>query len=484
MIQFYLNGQLQQCAASADTSVLELLRQQLGQTGTKEGCASGDCGACSVAIGEVDAQGKVRYHSANACIMPAHQLQGRHLVTVEGLAQGNDLHPAQAAMVDCHASQCGFCTPGIVMSLFTLHENQRGKHFSPDRQQLESALGGNLCRCTGYRPIRDAALAMFELPEHRPSWMDDPELGVRLKEIAAHDQNSPEDDPGSYAQPATLRQLIELRRQSPEARLVAGATDLWLENTQQLKSLDSLIDVSRVAELNAIEETDEGWWIGAAVTYTCLEPLLEDHHPAFSHLMHRFASRQVRNRGTLGGNIANASPIGDCPPTLLALDARLRLAGPQGEREIPLEDFFLDYRQTVLQEDEVIRAIFLPRLAAGRECKVWKLSKRREDDISSVLGAFSWRLDNGRLSQVRLAFGGMAAIPKRAPQAEAILEGNAPSHELFQRAKQALKEDFTPMTDARGSADYRTVAAANLLERLYWVLDSTTEEAMLHAYAH
>jgi xanthine dehydrogenase small subunit len=203
-------------------------------------------------------------------------------------------------------------------------------------------------------------------------------------------------------------------------------------------------------------------------------------------LLHRFASRQIRNRGTLGGNVANASPIGDGPPTLLALDARLRLAGPRGEREIPLEDFFLDYRQTALGDDEVIRAIFLPRLAPDQDCKLWKLSKRREDDISAVLGAFSWRPEEGRLTQVRLAFGGMAAIPKRAYRAEAILEGKEPSAELFHEARQALGEDFTPMTDARGSTEYRRLAAANLLERLYRGLDAATadEEVMLHAYAH
>lgn len=261
--------------------------------------------------------------------------------------------------------------------------------------------------------------------------------------------------------------------------------------------------MTRVAELNTIEETTlddgrPGWWIGAAVTYSRLEPLLEEHFEPFAHLLHRLGSAQVRNRGTLGGNVANASPIGDTPPVLLALASRLWLAGPKGERELPLDEFFLDYKQTALNQDkegegESIRAIFLPRPEAGRTLRVWKLSKRREDDISAVLGAFSWRLEDGILRDVRLAFGGMAAIPKRAAEAEAALEGRTPSVAAFQAARLALARDFQPMSDVRGSAHYRRLSAANLLERLRLVLlrdhqvqpsSHTDREVMLHAYAH
>ncbi|SDJ83113.1 xanthine dehydrogenase small subunit [Billgrantia gudaonensis] len=483
MIDFLLNGQPRHCAASPDTSVLEMLRENLGQTGTKEGCASGDCGACTVAIGETDADGRLHYRSANACITPAHQLNGRHLVTVEGLADGDDLHPAQAAMVACHGSQCGFCTPGIVMSLFTLHEAQRGGDLAPlTPQRLEAALGGNLCRCTGYRPIRDAALTMTEHPERRPQWLD----------AAAPRPAAPSSD-APFAQPETLAELVELRRRHPEARLVAGATDLWLEVTQRLTRFERLIDVTRVAELNAIEETTlddgrHGWWIGAAVTYARLEPLLEENVEPFAHLLHRLGSAQIRNRGTLGGNIANASPIGDTPPVLLALGSRLWLAGPEGERELPLDDFFLGYKQTALREGETIRAVFLPRPEAECHLKVWKLSKRREDDISAVLGAFAWQLEAGILRNVRLAFGGMAATPKRAAQAEAALEGQPPTAAAFRAARQALGDDFQPMSDVRGSDHYRQLSAANLLERLRLVIakqdSDTSREVMLHAYAH
>jgi xanthine dehydrogenase small subunit len=442
MIDFLLNGQPRHCEASPDTSVLELLRESLGLTGTKEGCASGDCGACTVAIGEPDPSGELVYHSANACITPAHQLQGRALVTVEGLAQGEALHPAQAAMVECHGSQCGFCTPGIVMSLFTLHEAQQQAPSPLTPQCLEAALGGNLCRCTGYRPIRNAALSMHEHPHQRPVWLD-AAASVTSRTRLAED--------ASFAQPITL------------------------------------------AELNAIEETTladgrVGWWVGAAVTLARLTPLLAEHYPAFEHLMHRFASSQIRNRATLGGNIANASPIGDTPPVLLALEARLRLDGPRGARELPLAEFFLDYKQTALAEDEFIASVFLPRPTAEQNLKVWKLSKRREDDISAVLAAFAWRLKDGVMRDVHLAFGGMAATPRRAAAAEAALEGQAPSSATFQAARRALSQDFQPMSDVRGSDHYRRLSAANLLERLRLVIEQaeidSSREVMLHAYAY
>lgn len=486
MIDFYLNGQRQSgVEVPPDTSVLELLRTRLGKTGTKEGCASGDCGACTVTIGEPNADGELEYRTANACITPAHQLQGCHLVTVEGLARGDALHPAQAAMVECHASQCGFCTPGIVMSLFTLHENQRRTPAPLTQARLEQALGGNLCRCTGYRPIRDAALTMGDYPDTHPSWADDPGLAV---DVGKQRQASPAElaSQGHFSAPRDLAALRRLKAERPQARLVAGATDLWLETTQQLKALDDLIDVRRVAELNEIDATDNGWWIGAAVPLSRLEPLLEEAYPAFAHLLHRFASQQIRNRATLGGNIANASPIGDSPPVLLALEARLLLDGPNGERELPLGDFFLDYKKTALAEDEFIRSIFLPRPTADQNLKVWKLSKRREDDISAVLAAFAWRLEEGVMRDVRLAFGGMAAIPRRVPRTEAALEGQAPSLEAFAAAKAALDQELSPMSDVRGSAEYRKLAAANLLERLRLMIDTTHNDTKvtLDAYAH
>jgi xanthine dehydrogenase small subunit len=485
MIDFYLNGKRQRLTSvSADTSILELVREQLGQTGTKEGCASGDCGACTVAIGEPDANGTLHYQSANSCITPAHQLNGCHLVTVEGLADDAHLHPAQAAMVECHGSQCGFCTPGIVMSLFTLYEDQN-KHEEQNQrpapltqQRMESALGGNLCRCTGYRPIRDAALTMQDYPKATPDWAANAALGTDVAALAKDVSDTGTDsDTTGYAMPRDIAALRELKAKRPGARLVAGGTDLWLETTQQVKDLVDIIDVRQVAELTRVEDTDSGWWLGASVTLSQLTPLLAEHYPAFEHLMHRFASSQIRNRATLGGNVANASPIGDTPPVLLALDARLRLDGPRGSRELALADFFLDYRKTALEADEFIAAIFLPRPAADQNLKVWKLSKRREDDISAVLGAFAWRLEDGLMHDVHLAFGGMAGIPRRAPAAEAALEGSRPDAASFAHARAALAKELKPMADVRGSAEYRTLAAGNLLERLRLMIAAESQPA-------
>ncbi len=482
-IAFLLNGTPQRCNVSPDTTILTLLREHLTQTGTKEGCASGDCGACTVAIGELTAD-RQHFTSANACITPAHQLQGRHLVTVEGLSEKGHLHPAQEAMIECHGSQCGFCTPGIVMSLFTLHHDltQRPSPLTPER--LEAALGGNLCRCTGYRPIRDAALRMNAIAYQRPQWFD---ASLPASESDTQPIDSAEPAP-FFAQPTSLAALTQLRQAAPKARLVAGGTDLWLESTQRLATLDQLIDVSRVAELltveEAIHEHQSGWWVGAGVTYTQLEPLFDQHFPAFAHLLHRLGSQQIRNRGTVGGNIANASPIGDTPPVLLALGAQVALASVNGERCLALEDFFLDYKKTALAVDEVVSRIFIPQPIEGSQLRVWKLSKRREDDISALLGAFSYRVEQGVMRDVRIAFGGMAATPKRALAAEAALEGSAIHPEAFRAAQQALDNDFQPMSDVRGSQHYRQQAAKNLFERLYLSLLAPDHEVMIHAYAH
>ncbi|OLO06380.1 xanthine dehydrogenase small subunit [Salinicola sp. MH3R3-1] len=507
MIEFFLNGQPQRVAVTPDTSVLELLRGPLGQCGTKEGCASGDCGACTVAIAHPQdghpqdghpqdghpkgAPRALAYRTANACITPAHQLQGAHLITVEGLARGDALHPAQASMVACHGSQCGFCTPGIVMSLFALHEQQRKTPDAAlDPHRLEASLDGNLCRCTGYRPIRDAALSMGDRADVRPPWADDPALEKQIRALTRQPAEADDDSstPG-YQTPATLAELIATMQRHPEAPLVAGATDLWLDVTQRLERFDTLIDLRQVRELRQIEEEANGWWIGAAVTYREWEPLLAEHYPAFAHLLTRLGSDQIRNRATVGGNIANASPIGDTPPVLLTLDARLRLAGPEGIRELPLESFFLDYKKTALEPGECVAAIYLPQPRADHELRVWKLSKRREDDISTLLGAFRWRLRDGVLADVRVAFGGMAATPLRLQAVEAALEGQAPGEDAFEIAKQALRDSLTPMSDARGSREYRLTAAVNLLERWRLTLaraDSNvpTPEVALDAYAH
>ncbi|RKR03467.1 xanthine dehydrogenase small subunit [Kushneria sinocarnis] len=466
MLTFTLNGR--PCsfdAVAPETTALALLRGRAGACGTKEGCASGDCGACTIAIGTRNDRGGRHYHSANACITPVHQLQGQAVVTVEGLAHGDGLHPVQQAMVDQHASQCGFCTPGIVMSLFCLdHERRRrGLAGPPDDDAIEAALGGNLCRCTGYRPIRDAAKRMHTLP------------AAQLAPEEASGDPAPETaaDSAGFHRPATRADLIERLRQHPQARLIAGGTDLMLAHTLALEPLAPLIDLSAIPELQHIDEDEAGWWIGAGVTYSRLEPLLADTHPAFLQLLERLGSRQIRNRATLSGNLANASPIGDTPPVLLALGARLRLNGIHGARELAIDDFFTGYRRTALAPGEYLEAVQLPRLQAGQRLLAWKLSKRREDDISAVMLALRTTVDDrGRLVNVRVACGGMAATPQRARRVERQLEGRVFEASTLARARAALAEDFAPIDDVRASREYRLNAAAGLLTRAFHQLNT------------
>ncbi|SPJ33127.1 xanthine dehydrogenase small subunit [Kushneria phyllosphaerae] len=457
MLTLTLNGQPRRLDnIPAQATALSVLRDRLATCGTKEGCASGDCGACTIAIGTRDDRGEMHYHSANACILPAHQLHGCHVLTVEGLSRNDELHPVQQAMVDHHASQCGFCTPGIVMSLFCLEHQRRqqGLDTPPNDDTIDAALGGNLCRCTGYRAIRDAARAMHTLPG--PAADD----GGRL--IATRS-----DGEGFY-RPENRQELITLLSQHPQARLIAGGTDLMLEHTLALKPLPELIDLSSVAELGHIKEDDRGWWIGAGVTYHQLTPLLAEHYPAFHALLERLGSQQIRHRATLAGNLANASPIGDTPPILLALGARLRINGISGAREVSIDDFFTGYRRTALTEGEYLDAIYLPRLQGGEQLLAWKLSKRREDDISAVMLALRVTVaDDGQLRDVRLACGGMAATSQRAPHVEAALEGQVFDGDVLANACKAIAEDFSPINDVRASREYRLAAAAGLLTRAY-----------------
>ncbi|WP_115853728.1 xanthine dehydrogenase small subunit [Kushneria indalinina] len=439
----------------AQTTALALLRDRFATCGTKEGCASGDCGACTIAIGTRDDAGHLHYHGANACILPAHQLQGCHVVTVEGLAHGDGLHPVQQAMVDHHGSQCGFCTPGIVMSLFCLDHERRhhGLDSPPDDDTIDAALGGNLCRCTGYRAIRDAARAMHALP----SPVSDDTVDIAPAARSTTD---------GFYRPESRRELITLLSQHPQARLIAGGTDLMLEHTLALKPLPELIDLSSVAELKHIKEEKSGWWIGAGVTYHQLTSLLAEHYPAFHTLLERLGSQQIRHRATLAGNLANASPIGDTPPILLALGARLRINGIRGAREVFIDDFFTGYRRTVLTEGEYLDAIYLPRLRNGEQLLAWKLSKRRDDDISAVMLALRTVIgEDGRLHEVRVACGGMAETSQRARHVEAALEGQVLDDEVLNDACNALAEDFSPIDDVRASRDYRLAGAAGLLAR-------------------
>ncbi|MDF3935654.1 xanthine dehydrogenase small subunit [Pseudomonas citronellolis] len=459
MIQFLLDDELRQADDLApETSLLDYLRTQLGRTGTKEGCASGDCGACTVVLAEPQGDG-LRYRAVNACITPLGALHGRQLLSVESLAEGQRLHPVQQAMVDCHGAQCGFCTPGIVMSLFAW----RHDGCAHDRDSALAALSGNLCRCTGYRPILDAAKRIAS-----DAQTDRFDAGARAtaERLRALPAGARLDHGEQHAWlPTSLDELDALLMDYPQARLVAGATDLALEATQALKAFPQLIHLERVPELRRLEEHPDYLLIGAARPYAdCVEAL--QGFPGVPELLERLGSLQVRQRGSFGGNVANASPIGDTPPVLLALDARLRLRRAGQVREIAIDGFFTGYRQSVLQPGEYLEGIVIPRLREGQLFRVDKISKRRDDDISAVCLALRLDLDeHGRVRDARLACGGMAATPLRGARSEAALRGRPFDADAVRAAQAALAEDFQPIDDLRASAAYRLKVAQNLLQR-------------------
>ena len=449
MITFTLNGKkVTETSASADLTLLRYLRANQQLTGTKEGCGSGDCGACTLAIGEKAANGSLVYRSVNSCLTLLSGIDGKHVITVEGLSSSDDLHPAQTAMVEHHGSQCGFCTPGIVMSLACLANSAE----EIEEPSVIDALSGNLCRCTGYRPIIDAGLAMGKSTTVN-TW-------------------EPQEPIDSSFHPRSIAELKDELLSRPEARLIAGGTDLMLEVTQLYKSIDDFIYLGNIPELNHFEVTDSEIIFGSAVSYSDLEVYLKDLLPEFVSLMHRIGSRQIRNQGTIGGNIANASPIGDTPPALIALDATILIDGPDGERLLLLKDFYKDYKVTDLRQGEFIREIRIPRLKPGQQFKCFKVSKRFEDDISAVMMAAVWSIDVDKfVKNVRVAYGGMAAIPKRANSVENLLEGKKLSEEVILSAVAALAKDFSPMTDVRASSSYRLNVAGGLLKKAFWLED-------------
>ncbi|MGQ8775214.1 xanthine dehydrogenase small subunit [Serratia sp. NA_112.1] len=463
MIQFLLNQTLKnESALDPNTTVLNYLRRELGRCGTKEGCASGDCGACTVVLAEPDGD-QLRYRSVNACLTFVSALHGKQLISVEDLKQQGELHSVQQAVVDCHGSQCGFCTPGFVMSMFCLQKNVESYH----REQAQQALAGNLCRCTGYRPILAAAQQACD--SKMPDSFDHHQQQT-LQRLLAIPAATPLAAAGKRCLlPQTLEELAALYQQYPQARLLAGGTDLALEVTQRHQDLPLMIAIGQIEALKQVSRQGDRLIMGAGVILSDLYPLLANYHPAFGELLARFASQQIRNQGTLGGNIANASPIGDAAPLLLALDACLMLRCGAVRRELPLSDFFLDYRQTALQPGEFIENIVLPAQAPA-DFRAWKVSKRLEDDISAVCGAFNLTLEQGTIRDARLAFGGMAATPKRAKLCEQLLVGRPWRRATVELAVQALAQDFTPLSDFRASSAYRLLVAQNLLRRYFIAL--------------
>ena len=481
MIEFLLNGRIEKVDQfDPNLSILEWLRTKMRLTGTKEGCASGDCGACTVITGTADQHGNTRYEAINSCITLLGSLHGKELITVEAFQQ-EPRHPVQQGMMEKQGAQCGFCTPGIVMSLTALHANRKGGTVS--NHQILEALSGNLCRCTGYRPIIDAgkdAMVKEWTPdtEHPAASMVPESSESALSQFHRNNITMEAAGGARYDAPVSLDDLRSLRRTYPDSRLVAGSTDLALEITQQLSSFDHLVSVERITELKGcIREGDE-LVIGAATTYQEFRASLCDLWPAFDAMLDRLGSLQIRNRGTLGGNIANASPIGDMPPPLIALNAFLVLDGPAGQRSMPIEDFFLGYKQTALKSGEFLHSVRIPAPKTDEALHIYKVSKRLDDDISAVLGAFRLTITDGVVSDCRLAFCGMAATPARALQTENALKGQPWNKNSAAPAIKVLGGDFSPLSDVRASASYRLQVAGNLLRRAWLASDSLPREQL------
>ena len=445
-----------------DRTLLDVLREDLRCTAVKEGCASGDCGACTVAVAEAEEGGRLHWRAINSCIRLAHSVEGMAVFTAEDIAgEGGRLHPAQRAMLECHGSQCGFCTPGFVMSLFTLHRQRDGAAVS--RDEALHALSGNLCRCTGYRPILDAAQTMHHWPDVP---LDESGLLQQLK-LLAQDGREPAADSASnfYATPTTLAELLRLRAAHPQALIAAGTTDVGLWVTKQHRRFGQIIDVTRVTELRRIERGAHSLSIGAAASLTEAFDALAESRPQLKPFFDRFAGLPVRESGTLGGNVANGSPIGDSMPLLIALGATLVLTSTRGERTLPIEDFYLAYRKTALAPDEVLARIEVPQPTPHEWLRADKISKRFEDDISAVCLAVALQVEDGVIHSARIGAGGVAAVPARAIQTEAALAGQSCAEAAFDAAASVLEAEFKPLSDMRASSAYRRAVLGNLLRR-------------------
>jgi len=541
-IRFYHRGRLVEVADAHPTrSVLDWLREDARCTGTKEGCNEGDCGACTVVIGELPERTDASVSAAaagasgskaasttvvrglslrtvNACIQFLPTLNGKALFTVEdlkALGQGNgatvasvpaapsdpvafgstrepapaaapsDLHPVQRAMVECHGSQCGFCTPGFVMSLFATYEHHQAGGTRPSRQQLADDLSGNLCRCTGYRPILDAGQRMFDLPTVT---LDTTPVIEALRSLASTDtftyaasgtqHGAPRTD--HFHAPKSLAALAALREKHPTARLLAGSTDIGLWVNKMHRDLGDILYLGDVDELKRVQQQGDELHIGAGVSLEVAWRALAARHRDLTDVWLRFASVPIRNAGTLGGNVANGSPIGDAPPVLMALDAQIELRRGAQTRRMPLTAFYIDYMKNQLQPGEFVQALVVPTLPVGHQVRAYKISKRFDCDISALCAAFSIVLDGDMVKQVRLAYGGMAGIVKRAAGAEAALTGQPWSQASVDKAKAALAGDFKPLSDMRASAAYRMQVAQNLLQR-FWLETRTGQPLPLQA---
>ncbi|WP_421847691.1 xanthine dehydrogenase small subunit [Novosphingobium sp.] len=455
-VRFLLDGAVVELAAPDPTgTLLETLRGPLRRMGTKEGCAEGDCGACTVLVGEA-VDGKVQWRAVNACILFLPMVHGKAVMTVESLAPGGRLGPLQACMAANGSSQCGFCTPGFVMSLHGRAIGALGSELP-----VADAIAGNLCRCTGYGPILEAGQAVPRVAQ------DDGAALAGLDGLAGDAMASGVFEGRQWFVPRSSDELADVLAAHPEARIIAGATDVGLWVTKGLRDLEQVVFLGDVADLKAIEETAEGLRIGAGVRYAEVHGAFERLHPDLGELVRRIGGLQVRSSATVCGNIANGSPIGDGPPALIALGAQLTLRSASGRRTMPLEEYFQGYGKQDRRAGEFVESVFVPRPGANSVVHVSKLSRRFDSDISAVLGAFALTVEAGAITAARVAFGGMAATPRRAAGCEAALVGQPFAESAIAAAAEALKRDFSPLSDVRGSAAYRIEAASALLWRLW-----------------
>lgn len=477
-LQFVRRGDIVSLPNIAPTrTLLQVLREDLHCTGTKEGCNEGDCGACTVVLGESDGQGQIKYSAVNSCIRLAHSVNGLALWTAEDLAAPDgSLHPAQQTMLECHGSQCGFCTPGFVMSLFGMYQNHVRQGQPISRELAQEELSGNLCRCTGYRPILDAAQQMAQLP---PVLVNETEALQKMELLTQVGRGLEADL--SYISPKNLAELLASRTAHPDAQIVAGGTDVGLWINKLHMQFPKVLDVTQVQELRRVEHYPHHLAIGAVVTLTDAFAALVADRPHLSTFAARFAGLPVRNSGTLGGNVANGSPIGDSMPLLIALGASVVLMSETGQRDLPLEQLYTGYRKNVIAADEVLAWIKVPKATPPELSRVYKISKRFDDDISAVCLAVNLHIEGDTVVRASIGVGGVAATPVRALKTEAALTGQPWTQATVQQAMATLRGEFQPISDMRASSAYRVQVLGNLLQR-FWLESQGVSQINLESF--